>query len=93
MKIEHRLQYAKNYIDAVLEDLEKTPEKSDIAELLYQVKCLNMGYQEWCKEMDEERGDPEGTCYEHGVCIEYYMEAEDMHDLSLALRKLENENG
>ena len=93
MKIEDRLEYAKNYIDAALKDLEESPEKSAIAELLNTIKSVDGYYKEWCAEFDDEHGDPEGSTYEHGVSIEFYIEAEDWHDISLALRKLEKGNG
>lgn len=93
MEIKERLTFAKKYIDAALKDLEETPEKNNIAELLYLLKGLDAYYKEWCSEHDEEVGDPEGTTYEHGVSLEFYFEADDMHDISLALRKLENGNG
>lgn len=93
MEINERLIFAKNYIDAALKDLNEAPEKSAIAELLYLLKGLDTYYKEWCAEHDETVGDDEGTTYEHGVSLEFYLEADDMHDLSLALRKLENENG
>lgn len=93
MEINERLIFAKNYIDAALKDLNEAPEKNDIAELLYLLKELDAYYKEWCTEHDEETGEDEGTTYEHGVSLEFYLEAEDMHDISLALRKLENGNG
>lgn len=86
-EIEDMLVRAKNLIDTSLSDLRTTPEKADISELLDQVQKLDNHYKQMCDDFDESDGTEIGTTYRDGISIEYQIEAEWWHDISLAFRK------
>ena len=90
--MKNELEYARNYIDEVLRRMEKYPEKGAISDLLRAVKSIDLYYEEFCDQVDEDYGQPEGTTYRDGISIEFYIEAGAWHDISLALRKLEKEH-
>jgi len=90
-EIEDSLIRAKNLIDISLNDLRTAPEKADISELLDQIQKLDDHYKRWCDEYDKLQGEEIGTTYKHGVCLEYYIEAEWWHDISLAFRKIKHD--
>lgn len=86
-EIEDNLTRAKNLIDASINDLRTTPEKSDISDLLDQVQKLDNYYKRWCEEFDIEEETELGTTYRDGIWREFQIEAEWWHDISLAFRK------
>lgn len=86
-EIEDNLIRAKNLIDTSLSDLRSAPEKADISELLDNVQKLDNYYQQYCDEIDETAGDEIGSTYRDGISLEFYIEAEWWHDISLAFRK------
>jgi len=88
--MEEDLQYAIVYINRAIRNLAKVPEKQAIHEVLEMCGAIDERYKEFCSEFDEQDGLPEGTTYgkEDGISIEFYLEADDWHKVSLALRKL-----
>jgi hypothetical protein len=83
------LQTAKRYLDAAIQDLETAPEKTALVDLLRAIRSIDNYYKDWCDEIDEENNDTQGTTYEEGVSMEFYIEADWWHDVSVALRKLD----
>lgn len=57
--------------------------------MLQAVRVLDEHYKEFCNEFDENDGSSEGTTYKQGINIEFYIEADLWHDVSLALRKID----
>lgn len=92
-EIERQLEIIKYEADLIKESLNKTPEKAYIADLLKACTALDNYYKQWCDEGDEDCGDAKGTTYNSkgGISMEFYIEASDWHQVSLALRKLTNE--
>jgi len=86
--IVQKLTNAKAYIDYAIDLLNETPEKNALAELIQACKALDNYYKEYCDGIDEDRGESIGTTYNEGISMEFYIEAEAFHDISLALRKL-----
>ena len=52
------------------------------------IQALDERYKDWCKEQDEDAGDLEGTCYAEGTSMEFYIESDDWHNISVQLRKI-----
>lgn len=93
MSIEYDLQTAHICLSRALKAIEEEPstaEKVATLELIEVCKALDAGYEEWCIEHDESYGDEPGTTYnsELGTSMEFYVEADTFHRLSLAIRKL-----
>jgi len=86
--IKENLEYAKRYIDAAISKLDETPDKDAIADLLIALEGIDEYYKSFCESLDEDQGEEIGTSYEHGVNLEFYIESEWWHDVSIALRKL-----
>jgi len=87
-EVEDNLIRAKNLIDVSLNDLRTAPEKADISELLDQVQKLDNYYKEWCDEFDTDDEAELGTTYRDGIWVEFQIEADWWHEISLAFRKL-----
>ena len=64
------------------------------ADLLRALLKLDERYKEVTLEQDNMDGLPPGTTYhdDYGVPIEFYIEQDDWHDISLALRVWQNDN-
>jgi len=89
MTVEYDLQKAQNLIVHAIKDLEAAPEKSAIVELLDAVEAVDNYYRDrFCAELDDDYGEGKGSTYEHGISLEFYIEADWWHDISVALRKL-----
>jgi len=89
MSISYDLERAKNLIQNVIKELEEAPEKKAIIELINACEAIDRYYKErYCAELDLDYNEPDGTTYEEGICLEFYIEAEWWHDVSKALRKL-----
>jgi len=86
--ITNKLNMAKNLINNAIEEIKNAPEKESIIELIASCQALDVYYKEWCKEQDEDTGDPVGTCYKEGTSMEFYIESDDWHNISIQLRKL-----
>ncbi len=89
METKAKLVMASQLLNSVLDDFKDAPEKIAIVELINAVRRLNVKYFDWCTEIDDENGEPHGTTYENGISLEYYIEADEMHNLSKILRKLQ----
>lgn len=87
--VSYRLKIANNYLTQVIEDLNEAPEKSTIVDLLDACKDIDIYYEKYCEECDEQWGDSPGTAYEEGMNLEFYIEASWWHRVSKELRKLE----
>ena len=91
MNIDGKLTVALNYINSAKNDLEEAENanKQLIAELIHACETIDAHYKTFCNELDRYDYDqPEGTTYEEGIRLEYQIEADWWHDVSLALRKL-----
>jgi len=88
MTMHEKMRKANFYVAEALEELQKNPEVSAISELLAACEPIEMYYKQWCDEHDDETGDTPGNTYKHGTSLEFYIEADWWHDVSLALRKL-----
>jgi len=87
--IPYELKRAQNIIQQAAKDLESAPEKADIVELIDACERVDLYYKErFCEELDADYEEAEGTTYENGISLEFYIEADWWHDISLALRKL-----
>lgn len=91
MKVNDRLRTMKNLIDVIIdqnEKAEKLAKNEGILALVEACEVIDRQYKTMCDELDEEVGDDVGMGYEHGISIEFYIEATDWHDISIALRKI-----
>lgn len=90
MTVKTDLKIAHSYIANVLDRLE-TDEKmgeTSLADLVEACERVDAYYKQWCRELDEETMEDEGTSYRDGISLEFQIEADWWHDISLALRKL-----
>lgn len=87
-KINRSLQTLKQ----VKTEIEQLPTIQDLSTVMDVLECWEHRYKEWCDEVDEEEGIEVGKSYNdsYGHSIEYYVEAHEMHALSLAFRNLKN---
>jgi hypothetical protein len=76
------------YLKRAIEVLEETPSLTINADLLQALEQIDLRYNEWCNTMDMQWGQTEGTSYEDGISMEFYLEATDWHKVSVILRKL-----
>ena len=90
MSIEYNLKQAQHQIQGCIDLLNMIPDKAVLAEIFQILQRLDADYKNWCDEYDEQCGDGAiGFTYENGISLEYYIEAETMHDLSKLIRKLD----
>lgn len=89
MILADQLKYANSYITKAINLLDENPTEDALCDVLQHCKALDEYYKKWCAEQDEAYGDPKGTSYKDGVSMEFYIEAEFWHEISLALRELE----
>ncbi len=88
------LKIAKLYIDNVLTDLKENPEQTTLTDLLNACESIDRYYKEgFCAECDVDYGEQEGTTYEHGTEMEFYIESSAWHDISKAIRVLRPPKG
>lgn len=90
MTIRQDATYAKRYIERIIDDLDRDPEKEALLNLVEACEKIDAYYEQWCKELDEEIGENEGASYKYGVSLEFQIEADWWHEVSLALRQLKN---
>lgn len=91
-----KLEMANKWLTNAIESLDNLPTEAVIADLIEAVESIDSYYKDWCDEMDEDNGDEIGTAYENSAYIEFYIEADWWHKVSLALRKIKeqrNKNG
>ncbi len=88
MPIKYRLEQAECLIKGILQELDSAPEKSEIAGLLAACDVIDEKYKEFCDNHDDFSGEEAGTTYKNGINIEFEIEADWWHDVSLLLRKL-----
>lgn len=90
--IDWDVQRIKNLVESLEQRLNRDSTVGLTAEILDTLDLLDQDYMEYCSNLDLERGDEPGTAYndEYGPNIEYYIEADDWHKISRALRKLKN---
>jgi len=90
--IEWDLQQVENLLTRIRERIEADEDIGLLAELMETVGVLDERYKEFCDEIDREDGEEVGSMYndEFGPNIEFYIEADDWHKISLAFRKLRN---
>ena len=87
--IRQKLNTAASLIQSAKQDLNTIPEIEAIQQLIQVCEAIDRHYREdFCPSVDDESGEEKGTTYKYGVCMEYYIEAEWWHNVSLALRKL-----
>lgn len=91
MSAEINQQAIKNAIsilENVLHRMDVEPAAGAITDLVEACKVIDDHYKMYCEEFDVDDDVPRGTTYNEGVNIEFYIEADWWHDVSLALRKL-----
>ncbi len=82
------LTKAKMLIDEAIGELKSTPEKKIIAELLAACEIIDAHYKEACDDIDDALREKQGTAYRDGWNMEYYIESDWWHQVSIQLRKL-----
>ena len=89
MSIKDNIEYAERYLAKAKEDIEKNPDIDTLSELLDALFVIENYYRDrFCPECDEDFGEDNGTTYEEGISLEFYIEAVWWHDVSKAIRKL-----
>lgn len=83
-----KLEGAIRFIQQGIEEIEKAPQMNAILGLIEACQHIEERYEQFCVEQDEDAGDESGTTYKYGVSLEFYIEADDWHRISLQLRKL-----
>lgn len=93
--IDNSLKYK---LDTIIKLASQCQAKIDGAEILgnnkhiYNLieKCqqLDVHYKQYCDEVDEADDAEPGTTYRDGISIEFYIEADWWHDISLILREM-----
>lgn len=87
--VDDKLQFCEVTIRAIRADLKVIPEKMAIHDLLEACQKLDEKYKEFCASFDTDDKLEPGTTYkEGGLSIEFYIEADDWHEISEALRKI-----
>lgn len=87
--IEQHIDVAIKHLEEAKDTIAETPDKDFISSLLDALRTIEEYYKyEWCPEQDEDVGNPKGTTYEDGTSIEFYIESDLWHRVSLQLRKL-----
>jgi hypothetical protein len=84
MTIDENLDTARITLNNAIELLKAAPERSAISDLIMACEVIDAQYKQMCEDTYQSGKD----AYENGVSIEFYIEAEDWHEVSLALRKL-----
>lgn len=94
MTIKTDLKIAHSYITAVLERIEANEKVSEtsLVDLIRACERVDAYYKQFCAECDADWGDDEGSAYRDGVSLEFQIEADWWHSISLALRKLKEES-
>ena len=59
-----------------------------MTDLVTAVEEIEDSYKEFCYSLDHDFGEAEGHTYEHGINLEFQIEARDWHNISKALRNL-----
>lgn len=74
----------------IKKDIESIPDETSFREMRNVLDLWDYRYKLWCSEMDEEYGEEEGTHYnsEDGLSLEYYVEADEVHELLKAYKQL-----
>lgn len=94
MKISNQLtnavQRAVKSLNSVTDHIATLPELGDIDSLMEILEEWDARYKEYCEDHDTESDNPVGTTYNSscGTNMEYYVESDDMHSLSLVFRNL-----
>lgn len=79
--------------ERALKKLDEEPSLTAISDLIQACNVVEDYYrEEFCPSLDREYGEPEGTTYEQGANLEFYIEADWWHYISLALRRLKEQN-
>lgn len=87
--LRYKLERAKQIIQDSLDDLDSIPETEALSELFDALLVIDSNYRnEYCLNVDAGYNEKPGTTYEDGTCMEFYIESDWWHDVSLALRKL-----
>lgn len=82
------LKQIQRYADSALAELDRTPQQEAIMELMETCQKIDDYYRDYfCEEFKEMDGDDIYNS-EGGVNVEFYIEADDWHDISKALRKI-----
>lgn len=75
-------------LDVLIDELDDEPKVGQVIDLLHSCQVIDAYYKHLCDETDHFDGVAEGTSYENGINIEFYIEASWWHEVSLALRAL-----
>ena len=87
--ISDRLQQISHQLTEVSAHLDAAPVKADTADLMAALKVIEDYYKDdFCHNCDIDFGESPGTTYKTGISLEFYIEADWWHNVSLALRKL-----
>lgn len=90
MDVIENIKTARYYLDNIVKEIEKAPEKTSIIRLISLCKMIDERYKEACNDIDGLMEEPIGTKYRNGMNSEFYIEGLDWHMVSLALDKIEN---
>lgn len=92
------IEYNLKQIERATENIKKTLNETEnykielIDDLVKACEVIDNVYYEMCGVYDIEDGLSQDTTYNEGVSIEFYIEAEWWHEVSIALRKLKELN-
>ena len=93
MSLRNKLDTAEACIQSAKEELDRVSNLEAIAKLMEAIRPVDRYYKnDFCKELDKDYGEPEGTTYKDGISLEFYVEAADWHNISLAFRELDNDS-
>jgi hypothetical protein len=92
MDVINQLKISQKWLSDSIESIERSKEITLPDELLDALDYIDSYYERFCGELDEDFGDEPGTTYKDGVSIEFYIEADWWHKVSLILRSLREIN-
>ena len=82
------IERAQVHLERAVKDLQADEQVGLTADLLRALLALEEQYKEHTLDLDREHGERPGTAYhEGGNCIEFYIESDAWHEISVALRK------
>ena len=85
MSLSDRVHHAKQQLDLVIKELAEVPDKSELFDLFKALDGIEQRYIEFCDTCDD---DEPGATNRDGISLEFYIEAEEWHKVSIALRNL-----
>lgn len=86
----HSIDKVISELQHIKTDMESFPTENSFREMRNVLDQWDYRYKQWCSAMDEEYGEEQGTHYnsEYGLSLEYYVEADEVHELLKAYKQL-----